>query len=331
MDPLISEMSKRLLAGYTPSVVRSILVDGHDDPVWKELEASGFLDLLSSDESELTLADAFPLMFEAGCRAAPCPLGETMLVRSILGPLSPVGPIAFAYSHNTREGQIFCSRVPRAHTASWILVPIVDGAHLLPVSEASETRLEGSAGGGSYFHWERWPVGAIPLPAGIDWLAAGALVSSVRAAGAIASILEMTLRYAGDRIQFGRAIGNFQAVQHQISTLCEGVVASRMAAEVACAPPVSNPRWFDRRRIATAKIETNRQGAVALSVGHAVHGAISMSEEFDFYLFGDVIRESAAAFGSEIHWARILGGELIDTRSIDALSYVRELTNSASM
>jgi acyl-CoA dehydrogenase len=49
--------------------------------------------------------------------------------------------------------------------------------------------------------------------------AMGALVRVNQAAGALGTALELAIQYAGEREQFGRPIGKFQAIQHMIADL----------------------------------------------------------------------------------------------------------------
>ncbi|WP_325342676.1 acyl-CoA dehydrogenase family protein [Xylophilus sp.] len=54
-------------------------------------------------------------------------------------------------------------------------------------------------------------------------------------AGALGQVLGLTLQYANDRSQFGRSIGKFQAIQHQLAEMAEHVAAVRIAAATAFA------------------------------------------------------------------------------------------------
>ena len=65
--------------------------------------------------------------------------------------------------------------------------------------------------------------------------ALGAALRTNQIAGALARALEITVRYAGERVQFGRPIGKFQAVQQNLA-----VLAGQAAA--ALPPPTSRPR-----------------------------------------------------------------------------------------
>src|SRR5580693_4040626 len=63
--------------------------------------------------------------------------------------------------------------------------------------------------------------------------ALAAAVTAARMAGAMERLQEITLEWAATRKQFGREIGKFQAIQHQIAVLAEEVTAARMAAQIA--------------------------------------------------------------------------------------------------
>jgi acyl-CoA dehydrogenase len=60
-----------------------------------------------------------------------------------------------------------------------------------------------------------------------------AALAAAQMAGAMERIQRMTLEYATTRRQFGREIGKFQVVQHQIAVMAEEVIAARIAAEAA--------------------------------------------------------------------------------------------------
>ncbi|MGW2344752.1 acyl-CoA dehydrogenase family protein [Streptomyces sp. NPDC001661] len=56
---------------------------------------------------------------------------------------------------------------------------------------------------------------------------AGALVLAADAVGGAAAVFELTLRYAKEREQFGRAIGSFQAVKHRLADLFTELESAR--------------------------------------------------------------------------------------------------------
>src|SRR5690606_38727066 len=61
----------------------------------------------------------------------------------------------------------------------------------------------------------------------------GALARSVQMAGALEAAMDVALRYSGERVQFGRPIAKFQAVQHMLATMAGQVASARAAADQA--------------------------------------------------------------------------------------------------
>ena len=61
-----------------------------------------------------------------------------------------------------------------------------------------------------------------------------AVVTAAQMVGALERVLELSVAFANQREQFGRPIGKFQAVQHQLAVMAEQVAAARMAAQIGC-------------------------------------------------------------------------------------------------
>ena len=62
----------------------------------------------------------------------------------------------------------------------------------------------------------------------------GALARALMMAGALESALELSVRYADERAQFGRKIGQFQAIQQELARFA-GEVAAAVAAALSAA------------------------------------------------------------------------------------------------
>jgi alkylation response protein AidB-like acyl-CoA dehydrogenase len=133
-------------------------------------------------------------------------------------------------------------------------------------------------------------------------------------------VLQMTVAYANERVQFGRSIGKFQAIQHQLAVMAEHVAAARMAAEIGCAGAGPLPVGL---RAAVAKARASEAATVATSTAHAVHGAIGVTAELDLQLFTRRIHEWRADFGSERHWNRVLGRALLASDAASTLDFMR--------
>src|SRR5258707_162769 len=61
----------------------------------------------------------------------------------------------------------------------------------------------------------------------------GALFRAAQMAGALEAALELAVTYANDRVQFGRPIGKFQAIQQQLAIAAEQVAAAGVAVASA--------------------------------------------------------------------------------------------------
>lgn len=300
MDQLIYDSCERLFASYSPSLVRA-LNDGGKDSVWGDVEQSGFLDLLTPEfdvEDGAGLANLFPVLFAAGRHGVPSPVGETVLVRALLGEKIPKGPIAIAERVNIDARQISVQCMPGEYQPDWIAASIGTENWLLPV--------QGIATQNEALCWASIPEDAISLPAGFDLFAAGALSTIVTISGAMSKIAENTVNYAKEREQFGRPLAAFQAVQQMISQLVEQSAMSKAAAEFSCRAGASNID-LSANRIGMAKIVVSGAATQVASIAHAVHGAIGLAEEHDLHLFTRLLNQRRTAFGSEIYWARRVG------------------------
>jgi acyl-CoA dehydrogenase len=153
----------------------------------------------------------------------------------------------------------------------------------------------------------RLPVGILPL--------LGALVRSAQMAGALRTLLEESVRYAGERIQFGKPIGRFQVIQHELARLAGHTAAAEVAAEAAFAAldrAAPAPRSWKSEvdpsfEIAVAKVRAGEAAEAAPSIAHQVHGAIGFSYEHALHFSSRRLWAWRSEFGSENHWAGRLG------------------------
>ncbi len=328
MSHEIAEPFERLLAdACAPDTVRAIERGGAHRALWSRLEQSGFLDTLVAEAdggAGLRLGDAFALFLGEGRHALPVPLGPTMLVRALLaheGIARPEGAIAIAaQNHHADDGSIACPDTPFGAVADWVAVGSADGWCLVPVAGIAR-RSSGIHGSlRADLRWNAAPAGSIRVPGAVAWREAGAAIVAAQLAGAMDRVLELTVAFANDRVQFGKSIGKFQAIQHQLATMAEHVAAARMAAEIGCAGTGPLP---DPLRAALAKARTSEAAALAATTAHAVHGAIGITADLDLQLYTRRLHEGRADYGAETHWNRILGRALLAPGSGPALDFMR--------
>ena len=101
--------------------------------------------------------------------------------------------------------------------------------------------------------------------------------------GGADAVLEMTVEYAKQRIQFGRPIGSLQAVQHHCANMAMDVEASRNIAFQA-AWRVSEGGPADRE-VSMAKAWVSGAYARVCTTAHQCHGAIGFTKEHDLQLY----------------------------------------------
>jgi acyl-CoA dehydrogenase len=136
--------------------------------------------------------------------------------------------------------------------------------------------------------------------------------------GALMGVFDQSLEHANQRQQFGKPIGKFQVLQHNLSLMAEQVFAAHMAARLAC-----QGQWpcVDRFRVAVAKIRTSRAAQEVAALAHGLHGAMGFTSEFDLQLRTRRLHAWRQCAGSESHWQQVLGQAVLshDGPSLDIL------------
>ncbi len=308
-DDLLADSIEQLLAGRcTPPVVREIERGGSTAALWQEIEDSGFCDALTDEANGgagLGLREVFSVFEACGRHALPLPLAQTMAARAVLaaaGRQPPAGPIALASAPATG----LPIRVAYGAVADWVLLEVGRTLRLLDAREAERTGEAGSVDASL-----RWPearlAAAEPFAAPGELRCTEAVLLAAQLSGAMRRLFEATLQYANDRSQFGRSIGKFQAIQHQLSVMAEHTEAARMAARMACATVGSLPEPL---AAAMAKARTGEAAVTVAAIAHAVHGAIGITEEYDLQLLTRRLHAWRTAAGSETYWNTRIGRAL---------------------
>lgn len=149
-----------------------------------------------------------------------------------------------------------------------------------------------------------------------------AVVTSAQIAGALERVLELSVAFANQREQFGRPIGKFQAIQHQLAVMAEQVTAARMAAQIGCQGDKAS-LVPDRLRAAVAKSRASEAAGIVAPMAHAIHGAIGITAELDLQLYTRRLHAWRAEHGSELAWNRVLGQAVLASDQPLALDFMR--------
>lgn len=135
-----------------------------------------------------------------------------------------------------------------------------------------------------------------------------ALAAASVLTGAMMRAMAMAIEWAGTRVQFGRPIGQFQAVQHSLALAAEELAASRAALDWA-AQELEAGRPMPAAAIAKARA-AEAAGKVA-AITHQVHGAIGFTAEFALYRSSQQLWLWRDRWGDEHHWNAWLGRQAL--------------------
>lgn len=301
----------------TPSQVRAIESGADSKAMWEALAGNGFLELLASEEqggAGLPLSELFPVLLQFGRHATPLPVGQAIISRALLPEFTvlPDGLLTLAPNLRMRsDGRLTAPLVPYGVTSDYALGSLDSSLYLLDLSrgERVSTGVHGSLT--ATLTWEKEEVTIVGHDPDERLASFAAAMHAALIVGALTRVFEMTLQYCNERSQFGRTLGKFQAVQHQLAIMAEHVAASSVAAEAAFQTEARVP---SRVGAAVAKARTSEAAVLVANLAHALHGAIGMTEEYDLQLLTRRLREWRMTHGSETYWNQWLGQTLMSSK-----------------
>ena len=294
-DDLFDGLQRALADHCTPERVRGIEAGADVQALWDTVEALGYADAFVAAEHDgigLPASAAFALGHALGRAGYPLPLLETALARALLakaGQRAPAGPIVLADAVADASGRLGLPATPGLRVAGHALVRHDERWHLLRLTAAAATA-------GDWRPKLSGAIAALDLEKAMQVFdaphSAAVLCAAPQAAemaGSMAALLDLTLGYANDRRQFGRAIGQFQALQQEIAVMAEQVALATMAARLGCAgDDITAP---DELRALNAKLCAGDAAEKVVAIAHAVHGAIGMTEEYPLGLHARRLHE----------------------------------------
>jgi len=313
-------------------------------PLWQALTDAGLP--LSWVPEELggagaSLAEGFGVLGAAGRFAIAVPLAETMLAGWLLAqakipspagemtvaPASPKDRIALN-ADGTLSGR--ARGVPFAKSARHVAV-LASSANATSIAlvDAAKARIETglNLGGDNsdVVTFDRvQPMAIKPAPKGLDQTALmlmGGVVRSLQIAGALESMLDISVRYSNERVAFEKKISKFQAVQHNLAKLA-GESAAALAAATSAADTLAHATSFDDDAVfleaVAAKIRCSEAAEKGGAIAHQVHGAIGFTIEHILHRYSLRALAWRDDFGSESFWAVELG-KRVAARGADEL------------
>lgn len=134
-----------------------------------------------------------------------------------------------------------------------------------------------------------------------------AAATSAELLGAASRVLEMSVSYAKDRVQFGRPIGSFQAVKHRCADMLVDVEGMWSTAYNA-AWTVGAGHTDSSLAASTAKAWCSDAARRVMASGLQVHGGIGFTWEHDLHLYLKRSQLDQVSFGdATFHRERLAG------------------------
>ena len=138
-----------------------------------------------------------------------------------------------------------------------------------------------------------------------------AVLHCAQSVGAAQRVLEMTVEYTQQRVQFDRAIATFQSVQHDCADMVIAIDSARLATYEAITriedgEPAS-------KEVALAKTLTNHAYKWTTLTAQQIHGGIGFMEEYDLQLWTRRAKVAELKYGASAGYvetfARTMGLE----------------------
>jgi acyl-CoA dehydrogenase len=118
------------------------------------------------------------------------------------------------------------------------------------------------------------------------------------------------VQYAGERQQFGRPLGKFQAIQMELAEMAGEVTAVTALTDAAVQSLEHGDPGFVLAA-AAAKVRAGAAVEVVARLAHQVHGAIGFTQEHKLHHLTRRLWSWRDEAGSELVWSRVLATGLL--------------------
>jgi acyl-CoA dehydrogenase len=292
--------------------------------LWKEIEEMG-LPLIAVPEDKGgaggTLADMLAVMRLAGSHAVPVPLAETALANMLIAAADGVpgtGPSTLALGDVVFEGNRLSGKVDRVPFAAvadhFVTVANAAGRPMVAVVSASNASINevpshaGEPYGTVTFDNPPCEFAEVSPVSAERAIELAALMRAMQMAGAADKVLATAVEYCKQRVQFGRPISTFQAIQQMLAELASFVAATIACAEAA-ARDADEGGLADGGRfsIAAAKSQASEFAQRIAGIAHQSMGAMGFTHEHILHHYTRRLWVWRRDFGSETFWGEKIG------------------------
>ncbi|MBQ0924893.1 acyl-CoA dehydrogenase family protein [Saccharopolyspora endophytica] len=152
------------------------------------------------------------------------------------------------------------------------------------------------------------PPGVVEVGAGVldELVLRGAVARAVQVVGALDAVVRLCVEHSRSRVQFGRPIAKFQAVQHLVAEAAAEAALARAAVDAAVLDAAETGA-LSAVKVAAARSCAGHAVSVVVRNAHQVHGAIGTTQEHPLQLFTLPALDWRGEFGTTRDWDRFLG------------------------
>ena len=288
--------------------------------LWREIEEMG-LPLIAVPEDNAgvggSLADMLALLRLSGAHAVPVPLAETALGNLLVasaGGTPKAGPGTLVLGNLTLSGGRLSGsvdRVPFASVAQHFVAVVGNTVAVVAAGNASIVARPSQAGEPyGTVKFDNVAVefsGTSPVKAERA-LELAAVTRAMQMAGAADKVLATVVEYCKQRVQFGRPISTFQAIQQMLAELASCVAATIASAEAAARDADEGGLEAGGAfSIAAAKSQASDFAQRIAAISHQSMGAMGFTHEHILHHYTRRLWVWRRDFGSETYWGEKIG------------------------
>ncbi|MFG1934114.1 acyl-CoA dehydrogenase family protein [Mycobacterium sp. NPDC048908] len=288
------------------------------DTLWRNLEETGLARLTTRHHARPT--EAAIVLSGLAKHAAAAPVAETDLLAAWLADtvglsVPESGPLTIAIADAAETGGRIAGT---ARDVPWPAGPVVLAARtpsalhvaLVPdTPDSSDHDLVGEPRGFFSFGIATDETRVADIAVADELARRGAWARCNQIIGALDEACALTVAHTGERVQFGRALNKFQAVQHSLAAMAGEIECARAATALAVA--AADDYGFGHPAtdyaVTAAKVAVGRAVDPVTTIAHQLHGAIGVTAEHRLWSYTMRARSWVDEFGTTASHARRLG------------------------
>jgi acyl-CoA dehydrogenase len=304
--------------------------------LWTDIEEQGLTKIIVKEDflgSALPFTSILPVIQMSAKMGVPLPFTETVICNYLFSELNlepPTGMITFALdtqnikiTNNKISGNLLS--VPYLNLTNKIILvqEIDDVKHFIFIENKngslknkknflSEPRFDLNIKDCEILNIQK-------LSLDINFNHIGSIVRSAQMVGSMEKVVNLSIDYCSQRVQFGRSLSKFQAIQHQISEMAVELAASNAALSSL---KITNKLMPNLDDIAILKIRTGIAAGKLIAISHQVHGAMGFTKEYELSYFTKNLNSWRNDFGNETYWQNILGKNFLEKTNLSLWEYL---------